>query len=44
VYAYIFVNVKAKRIKEIARHIARFQGAEAAHACWGMPDIIVLST
>lgn len=39
--AYVFVNVKAGKAKQIADQITRLDGVKAADACWGMPDVIV---
>ena len=39
--AYIFVNVKAGKAKQLAQQITQLEGVKAADACWGMPDVIV---
>ncbi|MGH9804497.1 MAG: Lrp/AsnC ligand binding domain-containing protein [Candidatus Acidiferrales bacterium] len=39
--AYIFVNVKAGKAKQISQQIGELEGVKAADACWGMPDVIV---
>ena len=39
--AYVFVNVKAGKAKQIAQQMAQLDGVRAADACWGMPDVIV---
>ena len=38
--AYILINVKAGKAKEVARKLARMTGVRTADACWGLPDII----
>lgn len=38
--AYVLINVKAGKAKEIARRLARTEGVKSADACWGLPDII----
>ncbi|MBI4461459.1 MAG: Lrp/AsnC ligand binding domain-containing protein [Acidobacteria bacterium] len=39
--AYVFVNVKAGKTKEVAGRLRDLAGVTAADACWGTPDIIV---
>ena len=40
--AYVYVNAKAGKTKEIAKGLAALKGVKAAHVCWGTPDIIVV--
>ncbi len=40
--AYLFVNAKAGRTKNVVKVLARLSGVEAADICWGMPDIIAV--
>lgn len=40
--AYIFVNAKAGKAKEVAQQLAQVPGVNQCHACWGTPDIIAL--
>ena len=38
--AYVLINVKAGKAKEIARRLLRIEGVKSADPCWGLPDII----
>lgn len=38
--AYIMINVKAGKAKEVARRLERIPGVKSADTCWGLPDII----
>ena len=38
--AYILINVKAGKAKEIAKKLQRVPGVKTADPCWGLPDII----
>lgn len=40
--AYVFVNVKAGKAKEVARRLADITGVAQADACWGTPDIVAV--
>ncbi len=42
VKAYILVNAKAGKVRDVAREIAAMPGVTAANACWGMPDVFVV--
>ena len=39
--AYIFVNAKAGKTKNVARSLRALTGVKSAEACWGSPDIIL---
>ena len=43
VKAYILVNAKPGKVREVARQIADMPGVTAANACWGMPDVFVVA-
>ena len=38
--AYVFINVKAGKAKEVAKKLADIPGVAHADPCWGTPDII----
>ena len=40
--AYVFVNVKAGKTKEVAARLRQLDGVTAADPCWGTPDIIAV--
>jgi DNA-binding Lrp family transcriptional regulator len=37
--AYILINVKPGRIREVLSAIGRLPGVQHADACWGLPDV-----
>ncbi len=40
--AYLFINAKAGRTKDVAKALARLSGVRAADISWGLPDIIAV--
>ncbi|OFV85429.1 MAG: hypothetical protein A3D93_05700 [Acidobacteria bacterium RIFCSPHIGHO2_12_FULL_67_30] len=40
--AYVFVNVKAGKTKEVAARLRELEGVTAVDPCWGTPDIIAV--
>ena len=40
--AYVFINVKAGKTKEVAERLRELDGVKAADPCWGTPDIIAV--
>ncbi len=40
--AYVLVNAKMGKVRDVAQKIASLAGVKMAHACWGVPDIFVL--
>jgi DNA-binding Lrp family transcriptional regulator len=40
VRAYVLINVRAGHSKSVALELSRLPGVRAAHACWGVPDVI----
>ena len=40
--AYVFVNVKAGKTKDVAARLRALDGVTAADPCWGTPDIIAV--
>jgi DNA-binding Lrp family transcriptional regulator len=41
--AYVLVNTKPKKVRDIAREIASLDGVKRADVCWGVPDIFVVA-
>jgi len=40
--AYILVNVRAGRIRDVVTKVRGVAGVRTAHACWGRPDIFAM--
>ena len=40
--AYVLVNTKMGKVRDVARQIASLPGVKMANACWGVPDIFVV--
>ena len=40
VRAYVLLNVRAGKSKIVAHALSELAGVRAAHACWGVPDVI----
>jgi len=40
VSAYVLINVRAGRAKQVAQQLAEMSGVTMVHACWGVPDVI----
>ncbi|MCI0723047.1 MAG: Lrp/AsnC ligand binding domain-containing protein [Acidobacteria bacterium] len=40
--AYILVNARMGKVRDVAREIASLPGIKLANACWGVPDIFVV--
>lgn len=41
--AYVLVNAEMGKVREVARQIASLPGVRMANACWGVPDIFVVT-
>ena len=39
--AFVFVNAKAGKTKNVAKGLRALAGVKTADACWGSPDIIL---
>jgi len=37
---YVFIRVQPGKSREVAGKVAEIAGVNAAHPCWGLPDII----
>lgn len=40
--AYILINVRAGKVREVASSVQKVAGVQTVHACWGRPDIFAL--
>ena len=40
--AYVLVNAKPGKVRELTRRVADLLGVRMDNACWGVPDIFVL--
>jgi DNA-binding Lrp family transcriptional regulator len=40
VRAYVFINAKAGKTKDVTKQLRQLKGVTAADPCWGTPDII----
>ncbi len=41
--AYVVVNARPGKVRDMARQIASIPGVKLAKACWGVPDIFVVA-
>jgi DNA-binding Lrp family transcriptional regulator len=39
--AYILVNVRPGKVREIVAAVSQMEGVRHADACWGLPDVFV---
>jgi len=39
--AYILINVRPGRVREIVSAVSQMEGVRHADACWGLPDVFV---
>ncbi|MFQ5663028.1 MAG: Lrp/AsnC family transcriptional regulator [Terriglobia bacterium] len=40
--AYVFIQVAPGKSTQVAGRLGAIEGVQAAHICWGLPDVIVL--
>lgn len=40
--AYVLVNAKMGKVRDVAQKIASLAGVKMANACWGAPNIFVV--
>ncbi len=40
--AYVLVNTKMGKVRDVAQKIAGLAGVKMANACWGVPDVFVV--
>ncbi len=41
--AYVLVDTKMGKVRDVARQIASLPGVKMANACWGVPDIFAVA-
>ena len=39
--AYVLINARPGKVRDIVTRVARLEGVRHADACWGIPDIFV---
>ena len=39
--AYILINVRPGRVRDVVTAVAQMEGVRHADACWGLPDVFV---
>ena len=39
--AYILINVRPGRVREVVGGLGQLEGVRHADACWGLPDVFV---
>jgi DNA-binding Lrp family transcriptional regulator len=39
--AYILVNVRPGRVRDVVSAVTRMPGVRHADACWGLPDVFI---
>jgi DNA-binding Lrp family transcriptional regulator len=37
--AYILINVRPGRVREVVGAVGKLEGVQHADACWGLPDV-----
>lgn len=37
--AYVLINVRAGRVREVVDAVSQLEGVQHADACWGLPDV-----
>lgn len=42
VKAYVLINVRASKTREVLQQLRQIEGIESADACWGRPDIFAV--
>lgn len=40
--AYVLINVRTGKTREVVKKLRDTQGVKAANACWGRPDVFAL--
>ena len=41
--AYILINVRAGKAREVVEKVRQIEGIKQANACWGRPDVFALA-
>ena len=37
--AYVLINVRPGKVRDVVTAVSRFEGIRHADACWGLPDV-----
>ncbi len=40
--AYVLINVRGGKAREVVSKVQRIEGIKSANACWGRPDVFAL--
>ncbi len=40
--AYVLINVRAGKAREVVEKVRQIEGVKDANACWGQPDVFTL--
>jgi len=40
--AYVLINVRAGKAREVVEKVRQIEGVQDANACWGRPDVFTL--
>ncbi|MGH9787889.1 MAG: Lrp/AsnC family transcriptional regulator [Candidatus Acidiferrales bacterium] len=40
--AYVLINVRAGKSREVVSKLRNVSGVQSAHACWGRPDVFAV--
>jgi len=40
--AYVLINVRAGKAREVVEKVRQIEGVKDANACWGRPDVFTL--
>jgi len=41
--AYVLINVRAGKAREVVEKVRQIEGIKQANACWGRPDVFALA-
>ncbi len=41
--AYVLINVRAGKAREVVEKVRQIEGIKQANACWGRPDVFALT-
>lgn len=39
--AYVLINVRPGKVREVVGAVSQLEGVQHADACWGLPDVFV---
>lgn len=40
--AYVLINVRAGKSRQVVKKVQQIKGVRSAYACWGRPDVFTL--